>query len=223
MSKLILFNCLLILGIVLLAILLIHFSKLGVLGYRLKFFSTLATSSVRRADTTHPDPNLNIEQSKKSHWNSIKKGISKAHNHPMLPVEIQKLHDHILVRALRVIGGVCFLLTVSQNYELFIFPLDYFIIVIAIIHNLYIMYINAYKIKYSWKSLFNKDLEVRNSPLDSLASKIGRIYFCFKIGCGAGLTGGTILGVGVSVDQILDNWGEPRVFSPFLFLQRCKG
>jgi hypothetical protein len=67
MSKLILFNCLLILGIVLLAILLIHFSKLGVLGYRLKIFSTLATSSVRRADTTHPDPNLNIEQSKKSH------------------------------------------------------------------------------------------------------------------------------------------------------------
>jgi hypothetical protein len=162
MSKLNIFYSLLILGIVLLSILLIHLSKLGFLGYKFKTYSTQATSNVRRANTTHPDPNLNIERSKKSHWYSIKKGLSKAHNHPMLPVEIQNFHDHIMVRALRVIGGVCFLLTVSQNYKLFILPLDYFIIVIAIIHNLYIFFINAYKIKYSWKSIFNTDLEVRN-------------------------------------------------------------
>ena len=77
---------------------------------------------------------------------------------------------------------------------------------------LYIMVISIIKIfylVYLWK---NNKLEVRNSPLDHLASLTFKLAACIKGACVAGAGSATVLGLGFGADKLLEEGGYPPVF-----------
>jgi hypothetical protein len=70
-----------------------------------------------------------------------------------------------------------------------------------------ISFIKIGYIVYLWK---NKKLEVRNSPIDHIASMALKLATCIKGACVAGGAGATVLGFGA--DKLLEEAGHP----PFL-------
>jgi hypothetical protein len=77
---------------------------------------------------------------------------------------------------------------------------------------LYIAVISIIKIGYIvylWK---NKKLEVRNSPIDLIASLTLILATCIKGACVAGGVGATVLGLGFGADMLLEEAGYPPFF-----------
>jgi hypothetical protein len=77
---------------------------------------------------------------------------------------------------------------------------------------LYIAVISFIKIGYIvylWK---NKRLEVRNSPIDHIASLTLKLATCIKGACVAGGAGATVLGLGFGADKLLEEAGHPPFF-----------
>jgi hypothetical protein len=87
-----------------------------------------------------------------------------------------------------------------------------------------ILIITAIKIVYiSYKLIYKpEEFEVRNSPLNLLATHLGKIIVCVKIGCGVIITmtmaGGAagFVAAGATFDTVLDQAGYKKVFVPFL-------
>jgi hypothetical protein len=65
------------------------------------------------------------------------------------------------------------------------------------------------------KVLRSDKLDVRNSPLDRIASLTARLLFCAKGLCVAGAAGGSITGAGLALDSALINTGNEPIFSPY--------
>lgn len=131
----------------------------------------------------------------------------------LLPESVSKFHNHPLVRIFRVLGGVCIILFLSWSnwVENSLFYLILFLL--AMLQFLYIMVISIIKIYYLvyiWK---NKKLEVRNSPLDHLASSLTfKLAACIKGACVVGAGSATVLGLGFGADKLLEEGGYPPVF-----------
>lgn len=86
----------------------------------------------------------------------------------------------------------------------------------AFLQFIYIIVINLIKffyIIYLWK---NKKFEVRNSPLDRLASFSITLYSCVKGTCVLGISSGTALGMGLGIDELLSYYGREPVFKYIL-------
>lgn len=81
-----------------------------------------------------------------------------------------------------------------------------------------ILIITAIKIVYcSYKLIYKpEEFEVRNSPLNLLATHLGKIILCIKLGCG--VTGGAagVVAAGATFDSVLDQAGYKKLFVPFL-------
>lgn len=73
-----------------------------------------------------------------------------------------------------------------------------------------ISFIKIYYLVYLWK---NKKLEVRNSPLDHLASLTFKLAACIKGACVVGAGSATVLGLGFGADKLLEEGGYPPVFN----------
>lgn len=76
-----------------------------------------------------------------------------------------------------------------------------YIIIISIIKICYLVYL--------WK---NNKLEVRNSPLDHIASLSFKLAACIKGACVAGAVSATALGLGFGADKLLEEGGYLPVF-----------
>lgn len=72
-----------------------------------------------------------------------------------------------------------------------------------------ISFIKIGYIVYLWK---NKKLEVRNSPIDHIASLTLKLATCIKGACVAGGAGATVLGLGFGADKLLEEAGHPPFF-----------
>ena len=97
-------------------------------------------------------------------------GLKLSWSLPSLPVSVNEFHNYPIVRILRVIGGISIILFLSSPNWIGDSYLYWIIFVFAMLQFLYIICISFIKIGYIvylWK---NKKLEVRNSPLDHLAS-----------------------------------------------------
>ena len=97
-------------------------------------------------------------------------GLKLSWSLPSLPVSVNQFHNYPIVRILRVIGGISIILFLSSPNWIGDSYLYWIIFVFAMLQFLYIICISFIKIGYIvylWK---NKKLEVRNSPLDHLAS-----------------------------------------------------
>lgn len=137
--------------------------------------------------------------------NSIYLGLKKGISIPNLPNKINKFYSNIYIRILRVFGGICLLLVLTQQYSIFPKNLHKIIIIIGFIQSIQIILILIIKIIYGVYTLKykSKDFEVRNSPLNRYATQFAKIIYCMKVGCA--VTGGAagIIGGGVAFDAVL--------------------
>ena len=132
-------------------------------------------------------------------------GVKHAYKLPSLPISVNNFHNYPLTRIFRVLGGMSILLVLSGfdvARQSFLF---YIVFPLAFLQFIYIIVINLIKfffIIYLWR---NKKFQVRNSPLNKLASFSVTLISCVKGTCVLGLSGGTALGMGLGIDELLSN------------------
>jgi len=143
-------------------------------------------------------------------------GIKHGVKLPSLPESVSKFHNHNLTRIFRVLGGLSILLVLSGSQVIKQSILFYPIYTLAFLQFIYIIIINLIKffyIIYLWK---NKKFQVKNSPLNRIASFSASLIGCIKGTCVLGLSGGTALGMGLGIDELLLNYGREPVFRNIL-------
>ena len=147
----------------------------------------------------------------------ITKGIQKGWSVPTLPVSIANFHNHPITRIFRIIGGLSILITLGKislnindipNYILYASNF------ISILFFIYMFGINILRLIHIIKVIGTDKLDVKNSPLDSLASLTARLIFCAKGLCYVGAGTGSAVGSGLALDAALINTGNEPVFSP---------
>lgn len=128
-------------------------------------------------------------------FSGFKKGLIT----PNLPSEILKLQNNPIIRILRVLGGISIILILTHKLDvlgsgLLYLTALYLCLIISILFCIYLMYVNFHRIKYMYKVLNSDKLEVRNSPLDRLASHISKVIWCAKGACNAAAPIGVTFG-----------------------------
>jgi len=160
--------------------------------------------------------NINKFSNKNSIFNSIKKGFIHSWKTPMMPASVLSFHNKLIVRIFRVLGGLCILMVLSKKYSLFYFPLNYIILTLSFFHIFYILIIIIIKIIYGIKQFRDGSLDVKNSPLDKLATIVTNILQCWKIGCTVGSAGVGVATTSIVVDTLLEAAGEEKIFTPLI-------
>lgn len=130
-------------------------------------------------------------------------GIKLAIKLPSLPEYVNYIHNYPLVRISRVIGGISIILFLSSPDWIGTSYLYWVIFTFAMLHFVYIIIISIIKvcyIVYIWKS---GKLEVRNTPIDQLASLTLKLAACVKGACVTGGATATVLGLGFGADKLL--------------------
>ena len=94
-------------------------------------------------------------------------GLEKALTLRKLPLSVYKIHNHLIYRILRVIGGICFLLMISKISNQFPFEISIIINILGVIHTIQMTIIIIIKTIYVFYIIIYKPelLEVRDSPL----------------------------------------------------------
>jgi hypothetical protein len=131
-----------------------------------------------------------------------------------LPTKVETFHNNPFTRIFRVLGGISIILFLSSPSITILdnFYIHWSIFSLAMLHFSYIIIISFIKLWYliyMWK---NKKLEVRNSPLDHVASLALKLAACVKGVCIAGGAGATVLGLGFGTDKLLEESGNPPFF-----------
>jgi len=152
----------------------------------------------------------------KKTFNNIKLGIIKGWTTPNLPDHIVKLQLHPLIRIFRVISGISILLILTKriNYlsEFFL----YFSVFFSILFFFYHCYISFHRIKHIYRLIKNGDLDVKNSPINRIASLASRLISCAKGACETAAPVGVTLGIMAGFDTMLEHKGRSPIFLPFL-------
>lgn len=146
----------------------------------------------------------------------LKIGISKGWNTPTLPEHLLALHNSLPIRILRFIGGVYSLIFLSRNIEKLHPFFLYLGIIIMIIYITYSIFIFYYRIKHIVFILSSSEVEVRNSPLDKIATLTIKAILCAKGICEITAPIGGLLGGMSAADALLEHKGRPAIFLPFI-------
>ena len=154
--------------------------------------------------------------SQKTKFQCFLAGLKHGWNTPMLPSSIASFNNCPLVRIFRVIGGLSVISVLFKQHLLLLLPLQYLILFVAFIHISYFVIINLIKVFYGIYKLWKGDLNVRNSPLDRLASIGGNLLYCWKVGCYVASSGVNLAGASVVADTILEAGGQEKIFTPLL-------
>jgi len=107
---------------------------------------------------------LNLKSKLFSNKNSFVLGLKKGLSIPTLPPKINQLYYNPLMRIFRVIGGICILLVLTNQFLIFSYKIIRFtILFIASIHAIFIVIIFIIKIVYSIYTLIvkSKEFEIR--------------------------------------------------------------
>jgi len=81
---------------------------------------------------------------------------------------------------------------------------------------MYFAIISIIKLFYGIKVLKNDKLDVKNSPVDKLASVTGKLLYCWKYGCQAGSAGLGLVGTSFLIDSMLEAGNQEKVFTPLI-------
>lgn len=127
---------------------------------------------------------------------------------------MRKIHDSLLVRALRVIGGISLIICVGGYNFLPTYSL-YFAWPIGCLFFFYQIFIQYHSAIHIYRLCKDGKLEVRNSPVNKFASVLSHTYVCLKWGCAGGGVAATGLGAGLGIDSLLEENGRPKVFTPW--------
>ena len=140
---------------------------------------------------------------------------------PNLPLNILELQKNPIIRILRVLGGISIILILTHKLDvlgsgLLYLTALYLCFIISIIFCIYLMYVNFHRIKYMYKVFNSNELEVRNSPLDRLASHIAKVIWCAKGACDAVAPIGVAFGTMAGIDEIRKAKGLDPICIPFI-------
>src|ERR1700719_619077 len=127
--------------------------------------------------------------------NNLKIGIIKVYNTPTLPDKVLNFNKNIFVR---IIGGICLLLTLSKNLFSLNINIIYLVIFIDFLFLIYQFFLIVYRIKNIYKILNENSLDIKNSPLDKFATIFTKALLCIKGTCEGGIFFGAVLGAGIS-------------------------
>lgn len=86
------------------------------------------------------------------------------------PAHIILFQKNVFIRILRVLGGISIILIITKRLEMlgsYYLPVFIICFIISIIFSFYLIYITIYRIIHIYKNFNSKDLDIRNSPLDS--------------------------------------------------------
>lgn len=143
-------------------------------------------------------------------------GLKVGWNAPMLPPKMLNIHNHPFTRIFRVLGGISIITFLSKKYLLFIYPFNYIVLLFALLHFMYIAVISIIKLFFGIKVLKSDKLDVKNSPVDKLASAAGKILYCWKYGCQAGSAGLGLVGTSFLIDSMLEAGNQEKIFTPII-------
>ena len=87
-------------------------------------------------------------------------GIKKGFLTPTLPENILRLNSMVRIRILRVLGGISFIILLSNSYIQSPIIILYLAMFISIIFTLYNFYITYYRIKHIYKVLKSDELDI---------------------------------------------------------------
>src|SRR5258708_8910662 len=145
---------------------------------------------------------------KRNLFKSLALRIKKAYLTPTLPQHILDIQNHPLTRIFRVIGGLSCSLIIFKyaNYfdNNYIFYIAFFFVIWFVIYQIFI---NYFRIKHMRHILKSGELDIRNSPLDKLASIAGKVLFCIKGSCDVFVPVSTLITVMVGTDHFLESSG----------------
>lgn len=91
-------------------------------------------------------------------------GFKKGYNTPTLPENIIKVQSYFLIRIIRFLGGLSFLLILSKNYLNYPMYLLYISMFFSILFTIYHFIITYYRITHIIKILKSDQFDIRNSP-----------------------------------------------------------
>src|SRR2546423_7624833 len=156
------------------------------------------------------------KKNKKTNLQNFIYGVKLGIKLSLLPKSVESFHSHPLTRIFRVIGGISILLillkvkTIDKPY------LYEIVFILAALQFTYIIIIGIIKFCYYIYLYKNNKLEVRNSPLNRIATFGLNLVACVKGTCQYGITAGAALGLGVSIDELLVHHGRDSVFKDVL-------
>jgi len=107
-------------------------------------------------------------------------GLKKGWLHPTLPTNLLKLELHSFIKKFRLLCIISVLIILTKAYEKFNINVLYILILLSGLFVIYKTYLNYYRIKHIYNSIKKGELNVRNSPIDRLASLFSKLIFCFK-------------------------------------------
>lgn len=113
---------------------------------------------------------------------SLAKGLKKGWVTSTLPEYITKFNNKPIVRLFRFLGGLSVIITLGKvnfsfDFPIYIFYISFFITILFFV---YMLVINIIRLIHIIKILRSDELDVRNSPLDKMASFTARILFFGK-------------------------------------------
>lgn len=137
---------------------------------------------------------------------------------PSLPEDILKFQLHPIIRVLRVLGGLSTLFLITDRVQQYSLPIYYYVIamIITFMFFIYHMYITYHRIKHIRYLLKSDKLDIRNSPLNRLATICSKILLCAKGACETAAPVGSLLGFMGGVDAVRQSKGHEPIFLPFL-------
>src|SRR4051794_23548319 len=112
---------------------------------------------------------------KKSIFQRLIVGFKKGYNTPTLPENLLNFQNNVFVRYLRITGGLSAVLLITGrldklNLGKFYSFIVYLCFFLTLVYFIYSIYISYYRIKHMYKVFKSDELDVRNSPLDRLAT-----------------------------------------------------
>lgn len=155
--------------------------------------------------------------------NNIKKsslfiGVKKGLEMDLLPLKVTLFLKLPIVRFLRFVGNICFLVYIINISNIILIDIPIFLLytinIIAFIYIINIMIISIIEIIYGINKILKhkNDFEVRNSPLDYIATKGARYTYYWKLTKSFTKLGGTAF----LIDQGFVFYGYNPPFSPFI-------
>jgi len=110
------------------------------------------------------------------------------------------------------------MIVLFKKHTLFPSILECLILFLALIQMIQITIISFIKLSFGIRKLWKNpdEFEVRNSPMDRVASLTVKLFYCWKVGCQVGSGGVSLLGTSVLIDTVLDASGQEKIFQPLM-------
>jgi hypothetical protein len=157
-----------------------------------------------------------IKYNLKNIFKNILIATQKAYSTPTLPDNIIKIQSYPIIRMMRFLGGISFLMILTKTYINFHFLFLYILYFFALIFTIYHYIIAFYRFKHIISLLKTDKLDIRNSPLNRLATLGAKALLCLKGTCEAAQPLGITLGLMISTDTLLKEANREPIFTPLL-------